>query len=86
MAQPTEAPPVPLPAPQYPNLEEFAERAHFEEVESTFAALKTGLAELKGPGAQKADKVATAIASTQELLRHLLEVREKLAQAAKPRR
>jgi hypothetical protein len=86
MAKPNDATSAPLPAPQYPNLEEFAERAHFDDVESTFATLKVGLSELKGPAAQKIAKVETAIASAQELLRHLLEARERLAQEGKARR
>lgn len=67
-----------FPRPLYPVIESFVESASPDDVTGFFAELKTGLTTIKGPKAEHSKKVAAAIASTEELLRHLLEVREKL--------
>lgn len=72
------APAPELPAPQYPAIEAFVERATSGDVDQAFAQIQEGLGGLKGPRAQQAKKVETAIARTRELLSYLVEVREKL--------
>jgi hypothetical protein len=62
----------------YPVIESFVERATPQDVEQFFASLKEGLQGLKGPRAEQAKKVQVAIERTEELLAHLLEVREKI--------
>ncbi|MBS1152405.1 MAG: hypothetical protein H6Q89_4103 [Myxococcaceae bacterium] len=64
--------------PLYPAIEGFIERATAEEIAELFSPLKEGLSALKGPRADQAKKVGKAIAKTEELLSHLLQVREKL--------
>ncbi|PTL80519.1 hypothetical protein [Vitiosangium sp. GDMCC 1.1324] len=73
----------PLPAPSFPAIESFIERASAEEVQSLFAPVKTELANLKGPKAEHAKKVQTAISRTEELLGVLLETRERLVAESK---
>lgn len=79
-SQKTQAPPPPaeLPQPQYPSIEAFVEQATASDVEDAFTQIQEGLGALKGPRAQQARKVETAIARTRELLSYLVEVREKL--------
>lgn len=62
----------------YPAIESFIERATKEEISELFDPLKAGLSALKGPRADQAKKVHKAIEKTEELLSHLLQVREKL--------
>ena len=69
--------------PLYPAIEGFIERATAEEIAELFGPLKAGLAALKGPRADQAKKVGKAIQKTEELLSHLLQVREKLEAARK---
>ncbi|MHB8879168.1 MAG: hypothetical protein ACYC8T_36170 [Myxococcaceae bacterium] len=84
----------PAPAPQsdgpmYPSIEAFIERASADEVQNLFGSVRDSLAGLKGPKADQAKKVKKAIEKTEELLAHLLQVREKLEadrKAAKGRR
>lgn len=64
--------------PLYPAIEGFIERATAEEIADLFSPLKEGLSGLKGPRADQAKKVGKAIEKTEELLSHLLQVREKL--------
>lgn len=68
---------------KYPSLEQFVETATSEEVESLLASIKSELSNLKGPLAEKSQKVALAIATTEELLRHLLEIRNRLESEVK---
>ena len=74
--------PAPAPVdnnePLYPAIEGFIERATAEEIAELFSPLKEGLSALKGPRADQAKKVGKAIQKTEELLSHLLQVREKL--------
>ena len=63
---------------RYPNIEQFVETATAEEVETLLSSIKNELSNLKGPVAEKSQKVQLAIANTEELLRHLLEIRSKL--------
>ena len=75
--------------PMYPSIEAFIERASADEVQQLFGSIKEGLASLKGPKVDQAKKVQKAIDKTEELLAHLLQVREKLEaerKAAKGRR
>lgn len=72
------------PEPQYPVIEAFVERASAEDVAHLFDGVKQGLGALKGPRAEQAKKVSVALERTEELLSHLLQVREKL-EASHPR-
>jgi hypothetical protein len=81
MAKPTAPEPAPQEAPpesQYPVIESFVERATPEEVAQFFQPVRDGLASLKGPRKDQAKKVEAALSRTEELLSHLLEVRERL--------
>ncbi|HEX8818939.1 MAG TPA: hypothetical protein VF794_03365 [Archangium sp.] len=73
----------PLPTPSFPAIESFIERASAEEVQSLFSPVKNELANLKGPKAEQAKKVQTAISRTEELLGVLLETRERLVAESK---
>ncbi|MBI3180734.1 MAG: hypothetical protein HYZ28_01180 [Myxococcales bacterium] len=64
--------------PLYPAIESFIERATPEEVAGLFTPIKEGLSGLRGPKAENAKKVQRAIAAAEELLKYLLEVRERL--------
>lgn len=66
------------PAPSYPAIEALVERASPDELVGFFEPVKQGLANLKGPKAEQAKKIQTAIGATEELLRHLLETRAQL--------
>lgn len=74
----TPPPAVTPPAPSYPAIEALVERATPDELAGFFEPLKQGLANLKGPKAEQAKKIQTAIGATEELLRHLLETRARL--------
>ncbi|MBM4381155.1 MAG: hypothetical protein FJ086_17925 [Deltaproteobacteria bacterium] len=80
------AAPAALPAPSYPAIEGFVERASSADVEGAFASLSGPLAELKGPRAAQGKKVEAALARTQELLAHLVEVKERLEAERKGKR
>jgi hypothetical protein len=77
---PAKTPPTPPAAnePLYPAIEGFIERASVEDIAELFSPLKEGLAGLKGPKAEQGKKVGKAIEKTEELLSHLLQVRERL--------
>lgn len=64
--------------PLYPAVEGFIERATPEEVDGLFQPIKQGLEGLKGPKVEQAKKVKASLVRTEELLHHLIEVREKL--------
>jgi hypothetical protein len=64
--------------PKYPHLETFAEQAIGEDVILVFGPLKESLASVKGPRVEAAKKAGRGVERTEELLNHLLEVREKL--------
>ncbi|MBX5483694.1 MAG: hypothetical protein IRZ16_17870 [Myxococcaceae bacterium] len=64
--------------PMYPVIEAWVERASADDVGAFFAPVKAELDGLKGPRAEQAKKAKAAIARTEELLSHLLQVREKL--------
>lgn len=70
--------PKELPAPSYPSIEGFIEKAKAADVAEAFKSLKDELAGLKGPRAEQGKKVSKAIERTEELLSYLLQVREKL--------
>lgn len=78
--KPAQPPPAPVSdnEPLYPAIEGFIERATAEEIAELFSPLKAGLSALKGPRADQAKKVGKAIQKTEELLSHLLQVRERL--------
>jgi hypothetical protein len=76
--QPTAAP---LPEPSYPQIEGFIELSGTGDIEALFGPLRQSLAAVKGPRTDQARKVTKAIQRTEELLSHLLEVREKLRAA-----
>jgi hypothetical protein len=83
-SKPAAAPaPEPLPAPSYPIVESFIERATPEEVGGLFASVKQGLEGLKGPKAEQAKKVQAALSRSEELLGLLVETRERLVAEAK---
>jgi hypothetical protein len=73
----------PLPSPSFPAIETLLERAPADEVRSLFAPVKNELAHLKGPKAEQARKIQTAIDRTEELLGVLLETRERLVAESK---
>jgi hypothetical protein len=75
--------PAALPAPSYPALEAFVERAAPTDVEAAFASFAGPLAELKGPRAALGKKVSASVVRAQELLGQLIQVREQLASQKK---
>jgi len=79
-------PPPEVEGPKYPHIEAFAEQAGSEDVIEVFAPLKESLAHVKGPRADAAKKAVKSVERTEELLQHLLEVREKLKAERKPGR
>jgi len=83
-------PPEPPPQPSYPQIEGFIEQSGQGDIEALFGPLKDSLLALKGPRTDQAKKATKAVQRTEELLAHLLEVREKLRasrpEAAKGRR
>lgn len=62
----------------YPNIEMFIETASSEDIEALYAPLQDSLGGLKGPRAEIGKKASKGVARAQELLMHLLEVREKI--------
>lgn len=72
-----------LPQPEYPAISIFVDAAQPADVEALFKDLKDGLSALKGPRAEQAKKVSKAIERTEELMSHLLQVREKMAAGRK---
>ena len=64
--------------PMYPAIEAFIEKATAEEVQKLFGSVREGLTSLKGPKVEQAKKVQKAIDKTEELLTHLLQVRDRL--------
>jgi hypothetical protein len=79
---PQEAPAAqPLPDPQYPQIEGFIELSGSGDIENLFAPLRESLGGLKGPRADHGKKATKGVQRTEELLSHLLEVREKLRAA-----
>lgn len=77
MPTPPQATPA-APEPMYPAVEGFIEKATPDEVNGLFSSIKQGLDGLKGPKAEQSKKVRVALERTEELLHHLIEVREKL--------
>jgi hypothetical protein len=78
---PPSAPQAPAdtkPEPMYPNIEAFIETASSADIEGLYAPLKDSLGALKGPRAEIGKKAVKAVDRAQELLLHLLEVREKI--------
>ncbi|MBK7860069.1 MAG: hypothetical protein IPJ65_15930 [Archangiaceae bacterium] len=76
--KPVNEPAVQVEEPKYPHIESFAEQAVVDDVVTVFGPLKESLASLKGPRAEAAKKAVRGVERTEELLHHLLEVREKL--------
>ena len=76
----------PLPQLEYPAIATVVDGASRAEVEGLFAELKDGLTAMKGPKAEQARKVSKAIERAEELLSHLLQVREKIASQRKGKR
>ena len=70
----------------YPVIESLVERSTPDALSHLFDGVKNELATLKGPRAEQAKKVQVAISRTEELLSHLLQVREKLEAERKGRR
>lgn len=76
---PKEAAQTSAPAePMYPSIEAFIETAQAADIEGLYTPLKESLSGLKGPRAEQGKKASKAIERTEELLQHLLQVREKL--------
>ncbi len=67
----------------YPAIEQFIEHAGAAEVDALFASLKEGLKGLKGPKSEQGKKVQKAVERTEELLQHLLQMREKIEASRK---
>ncbi len=76
--KPAQSEPPQVEEPKYPHIEAFAEQAGSEDVIGVFAPLKESLQGVKGPRADAAKKAVKGVERTEELLHHLLEVREKL--------
>lgn len=76
----------PLPQPEYPAIATFVDAAQKADIEALFGDLREGLAALKGPKAEQAKKVSKALERTEELMSHLLQVREKIASERKGKR
>jgi hypothetical protein len=76
----------PMPQPEYPVIATFVDAAQKADVEALFGDIREGLAGLKGPKAEQARKVSKAIERTEELMSHLLQVREKIAADRKGKR
>jgi hypothetical protein len=72
------------PAPSYPVIETFVERASRDDVEVLFTQVRDALAGLKGPKAEQAKKALAALERTEELLLHLLDVREQISAEKTP--
>lgn len=73
----------------YPLIESLIERATPEELGQLFVPVREGLQQLKGPRAEQGKKVEAALVRVEELLGHLIQVRERLEaerSAAKGRR
>jgi hypothetical protein len=86
MANPKMVSPPEADAPQgplYPVIESLVEWVTRDEVGTLFSPIKQELGALKGPRAEQAKKVKAAIERTEELLLHLIDVREALAQEKK---
>ncbi len=79
-------PPPEVEGPKYPHIEAFAEHAGTEDLIGVFAPLKESLSTVKGPRAEAAKKAVKSVERTEQLLQHLLEVREKLKADRKPGR
>ena len=77
-------PPEPVAETHYPEVEAFIERASPGDIGQLFSSVREGLKDLKGPRAPHAKKVALALDSAEELLRHLLQVRERLTVERRP--
>ncbi|MBL8917703.1 MAG: hypothetical protein JNJ54_02490 [Myxococcaceae bacterium] len=76
----------PMPQPEYPAIATFVDKAEKADIDALFDALKNGLTTMKGPKADQARKVTKAIERTEELMSHLLQVREKIASERKGKR
>lgn len=76
----------PMPQPEYPAIATFVDAAQARDVEALFQPLREGLSAMKGPKAEQAKKVTKAIERTEELMSHLLQVREKIASERKGKR
>ena len=75
-----------MPQPEYPVIATFVDVAQQAEVDALFGDIREGLGGLKGPKAEQAKKIAKAIERTEELMSHLLQVREKIAAERKGKR
>lgn len=64
--------------PVYPHIEQFIETASAADIDGLFTSIRDGLKAVKGPRADQAKKVDKAIQRAEELLSHLLEVRESI--------
>ena len=78
------APSKPVIAPdvapsRYPAVEALVESASPEELAHFFDSVREGLESVKGPKAEYAKRVRSAVERTDELLAFLLETREKIA-------
>ncbi len=71
-------PPAEPTAPAYPVIEGFIEGASPADITRLFEQVKSALEGLKGARAEQGRKVQVAVERTEELLSHLLQVREKL--------
>lgn len=66
------------PGPLYPVIASYVERASAEDVGALYEDLKHALDSLKGARADKGKKVLAALGLTEQLLAHLLDVRQRL--------
>jgi hypothetical protein len=86
-ARRNEGPPrQPMPQPEYPVIAAFVDVAQTEDVEALFGNVVRGLQELKGQKAEQAKKVSKALERVEELMSHLIQVREKIEVGRKGKR
>lgn len=82
MAQKAKAPAAENSGRYYPTLEEFLEQEPRSAVEGTFKGAQDKLIQVKGAKAAGAKKAAAAVEKTEALLRHLYDVKERIATEA----
>jgi hypothetical protein len=71
---------------RYPALESFVEVASAEEVAALLQPIREALGDLKGGRAEQGKKALKAVERTEELLSHLLQVREHIEGQRKGKR
>jgi len=71
--------PLPPSESMYPEVEALVENAGPADIGDRFSDLRAALDGLKGPRAEQAKKVRKGLDRVEELLRHLVQVRQDMA-------